>query len=106
MVGIEYQRAQGRNAGDMNRAVVMGWRKGGVQMVQEQAVPCNCAGGVVKRTEVLSKGEREREITRDSRVAGWEYVGISTLTSILECLWDVQLKRAGKHLNIRDCSSR
>lgn len=31
----EHQRAQGRNDGDMNRAMVMGWRKGGVQMAQE-----------------------------------------------------------------------
>lgn len=31
----EYQGAQGRNDDDMNWAMVMGWKKGGVQMVQE-----------------------------------------------------------------------
>ena len=33
----EYQRAQGRNDGDMNRAMVMGWKKGGIEIVQEEA---------------------------------------------------------------------
>lgn len=58
----------------------------------------------------LSKGGRcwgrETEEEKSPVIPRLLAGNVWVLTSSLECLWDVQVKRAGKHLNIQDCSSR